>query len=67
MMNTPNVCLHKLLRKLINHPSATICKHYAAVLVIEAMQDLRIEVPVELIQAVVNSDDAKTNAILDKS
>lgn len=49
--------MDRMWQEMVGFPFAQVCKHHAAGIVIQEMEELGIEPPVEIIRAVVFCDD----------
>jgi len=52
--------LYKAIKRMINHPNSIICKHYAAITIIQAMINGGIKVDKKLIES-LSMDSAGDN------
>ena len=49
--------LDRLWRAMVEHPFPQMCKHVAAMLVLQTMEDLGVDTPAPLVHAIVHADD----------
>ena len=60
--------LYKSIKRLIKHPHSSVCKHYAAILIIEAMINSGIKVDKNLIESISSDSegDIRTISLINK-
>jgi len=56
--------LYKTISQIINHPMAQVCKHWSAIQILQAMENMGFKLNESLVGAIVNADDEKANKIL---
>ena len=55
--------LYKAIETLIKFPNATVCKHYAALQIIQAMENSGISIEEKLIKSVIDGYESDTKTL----
>jgi hypothetical protein len=53
------------IRKIIEFPQPVVCKHWAALVLLEVLNNQGVELPEDLVKAIVDADDETSLSLLE--